>query len=131
MNNMLAYATDWYGNKTFRLMPLTNDCPFNEAIYDPNTKVLAIIGKTQVEKPVMLPKLNDKGETILVKGSSPAQPRYVEERRILNTFTEYYIDAAEDVMDFITRHVINPEHPSIIAALTVTAVTEENPQQSN
>lgn len=128
---MLAYATDWYGNKTFRLMPLTNDCPFNEAIYDPNTKVLAIIGKTQVEKPVMLPKLNDKGETILVKGSSPAQPRYVEERRILNTFTEYYIDAAEDVMDFITRHVINPEHPSIIAALTVTAVTEENPQQSN
>lgn len=125
---MLAYATDWYGSKTFRLMPLTTDCPFNEAIYDPNTKVLAIIGKTQVEKPVMLPKLNDKGETILVKGSNPAQPRYVEERRILNTFTEYYMDVAEDVMDFITRHVVNPEHPSIIAALTVTA--EEEPQQS-
>lgn len=125
---MLAYATDWYGSKTFRLMPLTTDCPFNEAIYDPNTKVLAIIGKTQVEKPVMLPKLNDKGETILVKGSNPAQPRYVEERRILNTFTEYYMDVAVDVMDFITRHVVNPEHPSIIAALTVTA--EEEPQQS-
>lgn len=125
---MLAYATDWYGSKTFRLMPLTNDCPFNEAIYDPNTKVLAIIGKTQVEKPVMLPKLNDKGETILVKGSNPAQPRYVEERRILNTFTEYYMDVAEDVMDFVTRHVVNPEHPSIIAAMTVTA--EQEPEQS-
>jgi hypothetical protein len=124
MQNMLAYSTDWYGHKTFRLMPITNDCPFVEAIYDPTTKVLAIIGKTTVEKPIMLPKLNDKGENIPVKGSNPAQPRFVEERRILSTFTEYYMDNMTDITTFIDRFVVN--HDAAVIAETLFP----NPQQA-
>jgi len=107
MQNMLAYSTDWYGHKTFRLMPITNDCPFVEAIYDPSTKVLAIIGKTNVEKPLMLPKLNDKGQTMPIKGAEPG--RVVEERRIMNTFTEYYMDNMGDITSFIERFVVNKD----------------------
>jgi len=129
MQNMLAYTTDWYGHKTFRLMPITNDCPFVEAIYDPSTKVLAIIGKTTVEKPVMLPKLNDKGENILVKNSNPAQPRYVEERRILNTFTEYYMDNMGDITAYIERFVVNHDAAIIAETLFPQTVQPQTEQE--
>lgn len=121
MQNMLAYSTDWYGHKTFRLMPITNDCPFVEAIYDPSTKVLAIIGKTSMEKPLMLPKLNDKGQTISLKNGGQG---VVEERRIMTTFTEYYMDNTDDVVGFIKRFVVNPDAAFIQNALF------PNPQQS-
>ena len=129
MQNMLAYSTDWYGHKTFRLMPTTNDCPFVEAVYDPSTKVLAIIGKTMAEKPLMLPKLNDKGQTIPIKG---AEPRLVEERRILSTFTEYYMDNMEDITGFINRFVLNNEAAVIHNTLFPNpeqAVEPENDQE--
>lgn len=121
MQNMLAYSTDWYGHKTFRLMPVTNDCPFVEAIYDPSTKVLAIIGKTTVQKPLMLPKLNDKGQTIPIKG---AESRVVEERRIMDTFTEYYMDNTTEIIDFIKRFVVNAD------AAVIDNTLFSNPQQS-
>lgn len=121
MQNMLAYSTDWYGNKTFRLMPINNDCPFVEAIYDPTTKVLAIIGKTAMEKPIMLPKLNDKGQTIPLK---TPDNRVVEERRILNSFTEYYMDSMSDITSFIERFVVNKDAEIIAETLF------PNPQQA-
>ncbi len=122
MQNMLAYSTDWYGHKTFRLMPITNDCPFVEAIYDPTTKVLAIIGRTTVEKPIMLPKLNDKGQTTPIKGAEPG--RVVEERRIMSTFTEYYMDNMADITAYIERFVVN--HDAAVIAETLFP----NPQQA-
>lgn len=121
MQNMLAYSTDWYGQKTFRLMPITNDCPFVEAIYDPSTKVLAIIGKTMSDKPVMLPKLNDKGQPISLK---TPDNKTAEERRIINTFTEYYLDSVEDIHDFIKRFAVNAENAAVVNALF------PNPQQA-
>lgn len=121
MQNMLAYSTDWYGHKTFRLMPVTNDCPFVEAIYDPSTKVLAIIGKTVAEKPIMLPKLNDKGQPISLK---TPDNRTAEERRIISTFTEYYMDNIDDVVGFVKRFAVNPDAVFIQDALF------PNPQQA-
>lgn len=121
---MMAYASDFFGSRTFRLLPLTTDCPFNEAIYDTNAKVLAIISKDKKEKPTMLPKLNDKGLTIPLKGAG--DNALVEERRILDMYFEYYLDNAEDINAFIAQFVINPEHSAIATAMTATA---EEPQQ--
>ena len=115
--SMMAYKADWYGTETFRLIPTTLDCPYNEAIYDPNTKVLAIIGKTPMEKAVMLPKLNDKGLPTPVKGTDPKQQMFVEERRIMSTLSEYYLDNIDDITVFIQMFVTNPEHTSISKAL--------------
>lgn len=112
--NMFIYSTDWYGRRTFRMLPTTESCPFNEAIFDPNTGVLAIISRDQKEKPQMLPKLSDKGQLIPLKGSSDAsQPRYMEERRIMDTYYEYYIDSKEDIEQFIQMFALNPEHPAV------------------
>lgn len=112
--NMLIYNTDWYGRKSFRMLPVSESCPFNEVIYDPNTGVLAVISRDQKEKPQMLPKLNDKGQLIPLKaGSDASQPRFVEERRIMDTYYEYYLDNKEDIMNFINMFSVNPEHPAV------------------
>lgn len=119
--SMFIYSTDWYGQRTFRMLPLSEECPFNEAIYDPNAKVLAVISKDQKEKPQMLPKLNDKGQVIPLKNSSnPAEKTYIEERRMMDTYYEYYIDTHEDIKTFVSIFAFNPSH-SALAILDASA----------
>ena len=43
--NMMITSSNWGPYKTFKLMPITEDCPFVEAIYDPSSKILAVISK--------------------------------------------------------------------------------------
>lgn len=112
--SMFIYSTDWYGRKSFRMLPINEDCPFNEVIFDPNTNVLAVISKDKKEKPQMLPKLNDKGQVIALKsGSDASQSRYVEERRIMETYYEYYIDSMSDIKAFIEMFAVNPDHTAL------------------
>jgi len=105
---MFVYSTDWYGRKSFRMLPLSMECPFNEVIYDPNTRVLAVISKDKKDKPQMLPKLTDKGQVIPVRGGEGQQ--YVEERRIMETYYEYYIDKKSDIERFIQMFAVNTDH---------------------
>ena len=113
--NMFIYSTDWYGKKTFRMLPISQDCPFNEAIYDPGTKVLAIISKEHKEKPQMFPKLNDKGELVYKKGANGAdgKPLHVEERRMMDTYYEYYIENIDDIKEFVNYFSSNSKHPAL------------------
>lgn len=114
----MIYSSDWYGKRTFRMMPVTEDCPFNEAIYDTHNKVLAIISKDQKEKPQMLPKLNDKGLAIPLKAAtSTSEPQYVEERRMMDAYYEYYLDKEADVKAFIELFAINADHASVAEAM--------------
>lgn len=107
--SMMIYAAKWNDQETFRLLPVDKDCPFNEAIYDPTEKVLAIISKDAKEKPMMLPKLSDKGLPIQVKrpdGTLGLQ----EQRVVLEAYYEYYITEKGDIREFVERFAINPNH---------------------
>lgn len=42
---MLLVTSSWGSKKTFKLIPADLSCPYNEAIYDIDSKVLAVIGK--------------------------------------------------------------------------------------
>lgn len=108
--NMLIYSTDWYGSRTFRMLPITEDCPYNEVIYDPNTKVLAVISKEFKEKPHMFPKLNTAGSPLPSKNP---EKEYVEERLIMDTYYEYYIDNIDDIKMFVNYFAINNHHESV------------------
>jgi hypothetical protein len=113
--SMFIYSTDWYGKKTFRMLPNSINCPFNEVIYDPGTKVLAIISKEHKEKPQMFPKLNEKGELVQKKGATGAdgKPLHVEERRMMDTYYEYYIDNIDDIKEFINFFANNAKHQAL------------------
>lgn len=113
-NNMMVYHADWNETKTFKLLPITPDCPFNEVIYDPEQKILAIISKDTKEKPVMLPKLDDKGDTIIRKiPSKTSNNAFLQERRIVPMYFEYYITDKEDIKEFIKIFSVNLDHTAL------------------
>jgi len=113
--SMLVYNTDWQGIKSFRMMPIDLQCPFNEVIYDPTTRVLAIISKEHKDKPQMFPKLDDKGNVIKKNNSSNKEEKssLVEQRIIMDTYYEYYIDEHEDIIAFINYFANNNKHESL------------------
>jgi hypothetical protein len=127
-NNMLVYSSDWHKEESFRMMPVTDDCPFNEVIYDPSTKVLAIVSKNSKEKPHMLPRLDDKGKLVPVKPKSAEEakrPQFAETRIVMDTYYEYYIDKKEDIVAFIHMFAVNPTHAALEILNKVETVEED------
>ena len=105
MKNMMIYAAKWNDKQTFRLMPINEDCIFNEAIFDPEQKVLAVISKDVKEKPMMMPRLNDRGDIIATKRASGEQG-WQEQRIIMDAYYEYYIEDMSDIIAFIKMFAI-------------------------
>ena len=83
---MMLVESTWQDTKTFKMIPVSNDCPYVECIYDPTSKVFVIISKVTKTSLHMLPKLDDYGKA--VSGNRGAK----QERRALDTFQEYYIE---------------------------------------
>jgi hypothetical protein len=110
VQNMLVYSADWHGEKTFRMLPVTKECPFNEVIFDPETKVLAIISKELKEKPHMFAKLNTTGKPMYDTSDKKV---LLEERIIMDTYYEYYLDDVKDIKYFILRFAINKNHDAL------------------
>lgn len=110
MSDMLLITSTWGPAKTFKMMPITSDCPYNECIFDVQSKVLAIIGKVSKESFHMMPKLDDKGDIVRLKiGKKEDGKDYAEERKILSTFYEYYITDKEEIAEFVKHFAANSE----------------------
>ena len=125
MKNMMIYAAKWNDKQTFRLMPINSDCIFNEAIFDPEQKVLAVISKDIKEKPMMMPRLNDRGDIIPTKRANGEQG-WQEQRVILDAYYEYYIEDMSDILLFVKMFAINDTCDVLvhIIAKAVNNVTE-------
>jgi hypothetical protein len=110
MKSMLLVTSSWGPAKTFKMIPTTNDCPYNECIFDVQSKVLAIIGKVSKESFHMMPKLDDKGDIMRLKiGKKEDGKDYAEERKILSTFYEYYITDKKEIEDFVVAFAVNAD----------------------
>jgi hypothetical protein len=108
MNNMLLITSTWGPAKTFKMIPVTKDCPFNECIFDVQSKVLAVISKESKESLHMLPKLTDTGDVMRLKiGKKDNGKDYAEERKALVTFYEYYVTEKQEITDFVQKFAIN------------------------
>lgn len=122
---MLIYASQWQEKPSFRLVPLTQDCPFNEVIYDPSSKVLVIISKDAIDKPQMLPKVDDRGDLVRKRTGE-----IIQERRILKSYYEYYIDNVEDINHFINNIAVNPTHEALNILLSIDDVLDTEPDKT-
>jgi hypothetical protein len=101
-NSMRLITSSWGPAKTFKMIPITRECPYNEVIFDVNTKVLAIISKESKESFHMMPKLTDTGDVMRLKlGKKENGKDYAEERKALVTFYEYYIETKDEIVDFV------------------------------
>lgn len=109
-NSMMLVTSSWGQFKTFKMIPTNKDCPYNECIYDVQSKILAIIGKESKESFHMLPRLTDQGDVQYLKiGKRNNGKDYAEERKALVTLYEYYIEDAEEVKNFVAMFAVNAD----------------------
>ena len=108
--SMLLITSSWGKNKTFKLIPATADCIFNEAIFDFDTKVLALISKEKKQNLHMVPKLNEFGDVQYLKvGKRNNGKEYSEERKALETFYEYYVENINEIESIVNSLAINSD----------------------
>ena len=89
--SMMLTTSNWGPNKTFKMIPINQDCPYVEAIFDPSSKILAIISKVAKSSYHMIPKLDDNGDDIKMRiGKRPNGKDTKEQRVLMDTHAEYY-----------------------------------------
>ena len=100
-----------FGNmKSFKLLPISNDCPWVECLFSPGEKILVVISKFMKSSYHMIPKLDDNGDDVPVKGKPRPNGKQVkEERRAMDTCSEHYVVTEEEIRDIINMFAVNPE----------------------
>lgn len=107
-----SYHKDGQGNSipTFKMMPVTDSCPYMEVIYDPTTTLLVVLSKDKKESFQFIPKLNDNGDVLEVKGTPRKSGHpYREQRVMLNLQQEYFIMEKDEQENFVKRFAVNAE----------------------
>lgn len=108
--SMMLITSTWGQKKTFKMIPVTPDSPYNEAIYDLDSKVLALVGKDKKQSMHMVPKLDDYGDLKPMKiGRRTNGKDYQEERKTLETYYEYYVDSVDEIKQLILMLAINAD----------------------
>ena len=108
--SMMLITGAWGQTKTFKIIPVSNDAPYNEAIFDRDSKVLALIGKEKKQSMHMVAKLDDNGDVKRMKvGRRDNSKDYAEERKTLETYYEYYLDNPEEIKNVINLLCINAD----------------------
>ena len=100
---MTIVSSLWNDTKSFRLIPITNDCPYVECIFDVSLQVLVVISKNKKQSYHMLPKLDDNGDGVKARNKRANGKDFKEERRIVDSFQEYYIIEPSDMISFIEK----------------------------
>lgn len=93
--SMMLIKSIWNEKPTFKMMPISDECPYVECIYDPDSSVFVVISKTPKTTLHMLPQLDDYGHA--VTGNKGAK----QSRHKMEVFQEYYVDDAADIASII------------------------------
>ncbi len=127
--SMMLITSTWGESKTFRLIPIENNCPFVEAIYDPEGGVLVLISNVKKQSLHMLAKLDEQGDTVKLKKPRANFKPYPEERKTIETFQEYYVAEKSEIKDIINMFAINAESFDYSTTLAGVVKPEEKKLQ--
>jgi hypothetical protein len=106
--NMMLVGSSFRNAKSFTMIPVSNDSPYTEAMFDPTSGILAVISKVMKQSYHMVPKLDDDGNPMRLKAPNKQTGKTVkEERRLVDTFSEFYLSDKKDIEDFINIFAIN------------------------
>jgi|TARA_B100001094_G_C18167558_1_gene793067 hypothetical protein len=126
--NMLIVSSSFRGAKSFNLVPATPESPYVEAMYDPSSGILAVISKVMKQSYHMIPKLDDNGDPLRVKGTPREGGKTVrEERRLVDTFSEFYLTDKQEISDFINIFAVNAESFDFSQYMVDVEATEKSP----
>tara|TARA_R100001015_G_C4601312_1_gene156261 strand:+ start:445 stop:936 length:492 start_codon:yes stop_codon:yes gene_type:complete len=108
-NNMMLVTGYWQNTDTFKMIPITEDCPYSEVIYDPNTTLLVVISKIAKTNFQMIPRLDDNGNQVRATKKKENGNPFKEQRTTIDVFTEYYIVEKEEQESFVDLFACNSE----------------------
>lgn len=123
-DSMMLITSQWGDTKSFRLMPITKDCPFVEGIYDPMGQVLVMISNHSKETFHMLAKLDEQGDPQKLKKPRENRKPYPEERKVLETYQEFYIGEPTEMETVINMFAINSATFDYKAVIKSGPITE-------
>jgi hypothetical protein len=119
---MLLITGDWDKQKSFRLIPVSKECPYAEGIFIPSSKALVLMSVLTKENFHMLPKIDDDGNHIQRKKMGQNNVTYKEQRVSLETFQEYYISEQEEIINLINLMCINSNEFNYQKYMTSTPI---------
>ena len=105
--NMMMITSFWGNNDTFKLIPATDDCPYAEVIYDPNTTLLVVISKLKKENYSLIPVVDSDGNPIKTDNPKNNGTSFKEEQVKMNVFQEYFIPEYKEQLAFIKDFAVN------------------------
>ena len=112
--SMMLVQSSWQESQTFRMIPITESCPYVECIFDPGTKVFVIISKTTKHTLHMLPKLDEYGQVITgAKGTK-------QDRHKIEVFQEFYIESEDAIKEIVEHFAINAKKFDYKSFMTAT-----------
>jgi len=110
-DSMLLVTSVWDDKETFRMIPITDQCPYVECIFDTGLNVMVLISKNKKQSYHMLPKVDDSGDIVRVKsGRRENGKEFKEERRLVESFQEYYLIKLDEIENVISMFGINAEN---------------------
>jgi hypothetical protein len=79
-------------------------------MFDPSSSILAVISKVMKQSYHMVPRLDDDGQPMRLKNPNQQTGKTVkEERRLVDTFSEFYLSDKKDIESFIHIFAVNAE----------------------
>jgi len=126
LKSMLLIRSVWQNKLTFKMMPISKDCPFVECIYDPESRMLAVVLDKIKDSYHMLPKMDENGDPVPVKGRPrPNGEKTKTERRLVQTYGEVYIADIQDQKQIIELFALNSDVFDYISMITPMPEKEE------
>lgn len=126
-DSMMLVTSSWGQQKTFKMIPISLDCPYNEAIYDPQANVLALISKERKQTMHMMAKLNEWGDVVPMKvGKRSNGKDYAEERKTLETYYEYFVEVPDEIEAIVNAFACNANEFDFKALMVQTPVAEKS-----
>jgi len=106
--NMMLITSAFRNAKSFSLIPISLECPYVEALFDPESKILAIITKTHKGSYHMVPKLDENGDPLRLKMAKRENGKTIKEQRVLvDTFSEFYVNQEKEIEEFVKLFALN------------------------
>ena len=106
--NMMIVSSAFRNVKSFTLVPVHEDCPYVEAMYDPTSGILCVITKLRKQSFHMMPRLDDTGQPQRLRTPNKETGKvHKEQRTIIDTFSEFYILEKEEIETFVNLFGIN------------------------
>jgi hypothetical protein len=110
MKLVSSYWGDANEQNSFKLIPVTNDCPFVEVVYVPNATLMVAISNIKKQNYQMFNKLDDNGEIEYTKKVDAKGNRIPKQRRTaVEVFQEQYIINFEEQEEFIKDFAVNAD----------------------